>query len=697
MLWARWSWVVVNHRTSGCSSTSSWCCAGGGKLPGSTWGHDSNRARPDASRHSQETRARRRCARSCRPICATRELGPRALEQVADQVDPLDRAGGPCRPSSSPTRRTHLCVWRVSSRAVRIDGAHRCRPSGPRSGGRGSWRRSCLYDARFGVDCSAPSPACRWRLSSAWCRADRQATTVAPTAKRVPQTAAGPIDVPEVLAGRPVAASPPRGPHALLGHAGCARHPVGNFPSFRGPRRRAAPAHGNNPNRGLSTLARGVYGYSLAFMLTGEERYLGLREGRDRLDRGEGEGPRQRRLLRRSWMRRRAGRRRWRTRRSSTWPRSGWRTACTSTSRATRRSRQSCSRCATCCSTKYYDPVGNRVKDALTYDLATEVDLGANGGDITNLLVPGTALLLPNAELLTDPARRAQFRDDLRSVTDSLIARHKNTDVDHRPVVVLGTHAAVRQLRRAPDRLRPQHQVLRDDPQRQPGVPRPAVVRRWPPTGTTLLTRAWDDEGRALERAAAQLRCRAPSSATARGGCTPRPTRRWRPSTSPTASPTRPSSPRSAQSFLDVFVDDESPARETFAGIARVGDRRPTSASRFFGKNMLHAHEHALIMYLHGRALEGRPARLYYAFPEDEALTAVAKPYWFDAAPGGSRGPGRPGVAARADGSSRSSSPASTPYPRRRSPHRTTSRHPRPSPRSSRGRARPAGTAATSP
>ena len=28
----------------------------------------------------------------------------------------------------------------------------------------------------------------------------------------------------------------------------------------------------------------------------------------------------------------------------------------------------------------------------------------------------------------------------------------------------------------------------------------------------------------------------------------------------------------------------------------------------------------------------GRPAKLYYAFPADQALTAVAKPYWFDAA-----------------------------------------------------------------
>ena len=47
---------------------------------------------------------------------------------------------------------------------------------------------------------------------------------------------------------------------------------------------------------------------------------------------------------------------------------------------------------------------------------------------------------------------------------------------------------------------------------------------------------------------------------------------------------------------------------------------------------MLHSPEHALILYLHGRMLEGRPARLHYAFPDAEALTAVAKPYWFDAA-----------------------------------------------------------------
>ncbi len=49
------------------------------------------------------------------------------------------------------------------------------------------------------------------------------------------------------------------------------------------------------------------------------------------------------------------------------------------------------------------------------------------------------------------------------------------------------------------------------------------------------------------------------------------------------------------------------------------------------GKNMYHVFEHVLVMFLHGRAMEGRPAELHYALPEDLALTAEAEPYWFDA------------------------------------------------------------------
>ncbi len=46
---------------------------------------------------------------------------------------------------------------------------------------------------------------------------------------------------------------------------------------------------------------------------------------------------------------------------------------------------------------------------------------------------------------------------------------------------------------------------------------------------------------------------------------------------------------------------------------------------------MLHNFEHALVLYLHGQQMAGLPARLHYALPQQQALTAVAKPYWFDA------------------------------------------------------------------
>ena len=122
----------------------------------------------------------------------------------------------------------------------------------------------------------------------------------------------------------------------------------------------------------------------------------------------------------------------------------------------------------------YYDPATSRIKDALKYDLSEEIDLGDNGGDITNYLVPGSALLLPNVDLLSDPARRAQFRDDLRVVTEQLIARHRGTGAESS--VVLGTNRTRRPVRLWGHRLRSLHQEPRAHPQRERRVPGPAVV-----------------------------------------------------------------------------------------------------------------------------------------------------------------------------------------------------------------------------
>ena len=56
--------------------------------------------------------------------------------------------------------------------------------------------------------------------------------------------------------------------------------PLGNFPSWRGLDGELL----TEDRRGLSTLARGVYGYSVAFLLTGEPRYLTYAKAGHRLD-----------------------------------------------------------------------------------------------------------------------------------------------------------------------------------------------------------------------------------------------------------------------------------------------------------------------------------------------------------------------------------------------------------------------------
>ncbi len=402
--------------------------------------------------------------------------------------------------------------------------------------------------------------------------------------------------------------------------------PVGNFPAFRG-LDGEYPAPTGETTRGLSTLSRQVYGYSVAFMLTGEERYLDYaKAGIDWIE-ANAKDP----------------------------VHGGYYSRLTEDGEpldalankdvfnlaslglgygmyynVTRDPEVEAKLLAVrdLVFGKYYDPVGNRVLDALTYDLSTEVDTNSNGGDITNLIVPGSALLLPNHEILSDAGRRAQFRDDLRRVTDILIARHKNSAAPSNRwwfwgrTLRFGTFNAAEtdfgHNIKSYELIHNANQVFPDRPWSSLALDR-----------DRLMIRAWDDPVArwnqrlqsfgvdAVERdsewwthaeADQTLAALDLSNGFAQSG----------------------QLATSSRSFLDVFVDTKSPARETFTRVTRVA-ADSTLRKSAFGKNMYHVHEHALIMYLHGRAMEGRPARLYYAFPADQALTAVAKPYWFDA------------------------------------------------------------------
>ena len=64
---------------------------------------------------------------------------------------------------------------------------------------------------------------------------------------------------------------------------------------------------------------------------------------------------------------------------------------------------------------------------------------------------------------------------------------------------------------------------------------------------------------------------------------------------------------RSAQGYLDVFVDPAYP-HEVWQR-PRAGPALANLEKSGRGKNMYHAFEHTLVMYLHGRAMEGAPGR----------------------------------------------------------------------------------------
>ena len=402
--------------------------------------------------------------------------------------------------------------------------------------------------------------------------------------------------------------------------------PVGNFPSFRDGEGDLDPTRGTF--RGVSTLARGVYGYSVAFHLTGDERYLTY--ARAGLEWVETHGFDQ--------------------------VNGGWYRDLTAIGdpldpaddkqlfdlaslgmaygmyfNVTRDpwAEQGLLGVRDLIFQRYRNPVNGRFFDARSADMSGSVDLGGNGGDIVNLLVPGTALLLPNADLLTDPARREQFRSDLRVVTQALIDQHRNKTAPEtwwfwgRTGRIGNQNAAQTDFGhsiKSHEMIHNANQVFADRPWDSLATDRDILLSkawdepaaRWHDdlldfaTGAVELDSQWwvhDEADQTL--AAVDLR-----EDFARS--------EWL--------------ARSARGWFESFVDPALP-HETWQRPFRDGTFPQPGGDEKSGrgKNMYHAFEHVLVMYLHGRAMESRPAELHYALPADLALTAEAEPYWFDA------------------------------------------------------------------
>jgi mannose/cellobiose epimerase-like protein (N-acyl-D-glucosamine 2-epimerase family) len=405
--------------------------------------------------------------------------------------------------------------------------------------------------------------------------------------------------------------------------------PVGNFPSFRGRNGELLP---DRTTRGLSTLARGVFGYSVSFLLTGDERYLTwARAGLDWID-THAKDPAYGGYFGQLDMNGNPV--------APLAPKEVFDLASLGLAygmyfNVTRDpdAEQELLAVRDLIFDKYYVPAENRIMDALSHDLTTEVDSDGAGGNITDLLVPGTAVLLPNQAILSDAARRAQFRTDLRNVTNRLIDAHKHNaaNVASNRWMFWGRAGRVNAYA-APQtdfgHVIKSYEMIHNANMLFADRPWDWVIA----DRTRALNLAWDGPARRWNQ---RIRSFAAGDVV--------PDSPWW--THDEADQTLAAldltngfanSSRlalSAQSFLDVYVDRDPgyPARETFHRIERTGTDNDLRKSHF-GKNMLHNVEHALILYLHGRAMAGLPATLHYAFPADRALGGVAKPYWFDAA-----------------------------------------------------------------
>jgi mannose/cellobiose epimerase-like protein (N-acyl-D-glucosamine 2-epimerase family) len=400
--------------------------------------------------------------------------------------------------------------------------------------------------------------------------------------------------------------------------------PVGNFPTFRD---RAGHLMPDSPTRGLVALSRCVYGYSLAFMMTGQPRYLTYaRAGLDWIEThaadpayggyfGElnADGSPVDAFADKDV--------------------SGLAAVGLAYGmyfNATRDPDAEAHLLAVrdLLMNKYYDAATNRIRDALTYDLTTEIDDGNNGGDLGNYVSVITNDFLFEAPLLSDPARRAQFRGDIRTLVQSMINNFQSTAPASNwwfwgRTKRIGNFNALDTTfghnLKAYGIITNANRMLADHPWDSQSARR-----------STLIARAWDD---GASRWNQQLVSFAPGAVV--------PDSVWwmhDEGDELLASLDLDNGfaysgqlARSVQTFLDIYVDhDPAYPGETFTRVQRTGviDVRKS----WFGKAMLHNYEHALVLYLHGRAMEGRPATLYYAFPAGQALTAVAKPYWFDAA-----------------------------------------------------------------
>jgi mannose/cellobiose epimerase-like protein (N-acyl-D-glucosamine 2-epimerase family) len=282
----------------------------------------------------------------------------------------------------------------------------------------------------------------------------------------------------------------------------------------------------------------------------------------------------------------------------------------------------------------FWDAANGRIRDAVSADLSAEEDVEGDGGwELVAQLDPINAFLLLVQPVLTQEVRRTQALADLQTLGDTLVAHF----LDEPRGVFWGVHnAAGRWGSKHADfghTLKAWWMLLQLDKRLPAPRYREALAAHVHP----LLALAYDDaNGRWGKRITAWPAGGAPQiewgsdwwsyaeadqlalTVNLLGGAHDRSA--WLVQTQ--------------AHWTEDYVDRTRPAREVVPSVGRDGGwvwswQDADDAKCNPWKNGYHSVEHALVSYLHGRWREGAAAELHFAVPAAQAAGFVATPYVF--------------------------------------------------------------------
>lgn len=273
----------------------------------------------------------------------------------------------------------------------------------------------------------------------------------------------------------------------------------------------------------------------------------------------------------------------------------------------------------------YWDEANQRIRDGMNPAMTAEVDQGSDGGwELVAQLDPVNAFLLLVQPVLREPSRRAQWLADLERLGHTLVEdfwqdgifwgiHNQKGQYGGRHVDFGHTLKSYWMLLQIDKRLphRPFQAFLREHAKPWVDKAYDAANGRWAKRPISATDVEYGSDWWAYAEAdqlAATLNL-LDWSQTARLAET-------------------------GGHWLSDYVDTNA-AKEIIPGITRTGQRvfnwpATDNAKCNQWKNGYHSTEHALVMYLHGAALEDTPAELHFAVPAGAASSFAARPYLFD-------------------------------------------------------------------